>query len=139
MADLREEKYYIDRAKELREDAQTHYNCAQSVIIPYSDECGISEEKAYQLGLFFGRGMKMGGCCGAITGGLMVIGMLGGTDEQYRAFMDDMRRGHDNMVNCSDLLRKNKELGGDQKTHCDNMVYEAIENVYSTMKKNSSV
>ncbi len=125
---------YLECASRLRNDKDAHYNCAQSVLIPFAADCGLSEEKARELGTNFGSGMKMGACCGAITGGLMVIGMMGGGDEQYRTFMDSMRRDHDGLVNCSDLLRKNAEAGGDKKTHCDNMVYEAVEKVIDAMK-----
>ena len=41
-------------------------------------------------------------------------------------FCRKMREGHDGLMNCSDLLKRNAELGGDKKQHCDGMVYDAV-------------
>ncbi len=118
---LSEKKNYQKRAAELFSHSSVHYNCAQSVLMAFAEDCGISEEKACQLGRNFGSGMKMGGCCGAISGGLMVIGMMDGGEEEYRRFMKDMRSGHDNLVNCSDLLRS-----GNRANQCDRLVSDAV-------------
>lgn len=125
---------YVKRAERFRSDPAVHYNCAQAVIAAYAAECGISEGKAYQLGAHFGGGMKMAATCGAITGALMVIGMLGGGDDAYRRFMAAMKAGHDGLTNCGDLLKKNAGAGGSKQDHCDGMVYEAVENVAKVMK-----
>ena len=66
-----------EKLEALRADTSVHYNCCQSVLIPFCRECGISEETAYRLGSQFGGGMKMGSVCGAVTGALMVLGMTG--------------------------------------------------------------
>ncbi len=111
-------KDYQRRAAQLFQNSRVHYNCAQSVLVSFARDLGISEEQGYRLGQHFGSGMKMGGCCGAITGGLMVIGMLGGGDKEYRSFMKDMRAEHDNLVDCPDLLRSS--------TSCDRLVSDAV-------------
>ena len=59
---------------------------------------------------------------------------MGGGDEEYRAFMTAMKQNHEGMTNCGDLLKKNAELGGAKKPHCDGMVYEAVENVVKVLK-----
>ena len=124
---------YVERAEELRNASDIHYNCAQTVVLTFAPECGITPEMALKVSAHFGSGMKMAATCGAITGGLMVIGMLGGGDEHYRAFMQLMRGGHENMTDCSALLKKNAELGRTKKEHCDAMVYEAIAGVAKVM------
>ena len=124
---------YTDRAAQLRAATDIHYNCAQTVVLTYAEECGITPEKALQVSAHFGSGMKMAATCGAITGALMVIGMLGGGDDKYRAFMSLMRAGHDGMTDCSALLKKNAETGKTKKEHCDAMVFEAIEGVAKVM------
>lgn len=124
---------YVERVVRLRSDPEVHYNCAQAVVLAFAPECGLEQEKAVKLCSHFGSGMKMAATCGAITGALMVIGLLGGGDPEYKAFMAAMRGNHENKTNCADLLKKNAERGGDKKTHCDGMVSEAVETVAQVM------
>ena len=53
-------------------------HCSQSVLAAFADECGITEEEAFRLGCCFGSGMRKGEVCGAVTGALMVLGLLYG-------------------------------------------------------------
>ena len=117
----------MDRAIALRNTTDVHYNCAQCVLCAFADRMGISEEEAFRLGAHFGGGMKMGGTCGAITSGRMVLGMLGkGDAASAKQYVDVFRAHHDNVLDCADLLRINAEKGNERKPHCDNMVYEAV-------------
>lgn len=118
---------YMKRAEELRAASDRHYNCAQAVLIPFAETQGIDTETAYKTAANFGSGMKMGSVCGAITGGLMALGLFGIEDaKDVNRFCRKMREGHDGLMNCSDLLKRNAELGGDKKQHCDGMVYDAV-------------
>ena len=54
------------------------FHCSQSVLAAFADECGLTEEQALKLGACFGGGMRHGEVCGAVTGALMVLGMLYG-------------------------------------------------------------
>ena len=49
------------------------YNCCQSVMLACADLAGFTEDAAY-AGFCFGAGMNCGSICGALTGGLMVLG-----------------------------------------------------------------
>ena len=127
---------YLEHAKELRAIVEPHYNCAQAVLVPFAKEAGISEETAYDLSRNFGGGMKIGSVCGAITGGLMVLGLFGVDDPRtvgnyYRHFKD----AHNNRLNCFELLKASRERGEEKKPHCDGMVYEAIEVVEAILKE----
>ena len=53
-------------------------HCSQSVIAAFAEECGITEAQALKLGSCFGGGMRKGEVCGAVTGALMVLGLLCG-------------------------------------------------------------
>lgn len=53
-------------------------HCSQAVLAAFADDCGISEEQALKLGSCFGSGMRKGEVCGAVTGALMVLGLLYG-------------------------------------------------------------
>lgn len=126
---------FLDRAKELRMDPEVHYNCAQSVLIPFAEEKGLSKELANMVSANFGSGMKMAGTCGAITGGLMALGLYGVEEKNdIIAYYRALRAKHDGYLDCANLLRINKENGGAQKPHCDGMVYECVELVESILK-----
>ena len=118
---------YLDKAKELRAITEPHYNCAQSVLIPFAEDAGIDADTAYRMGANFGGGMKMGSVCGVVTGGLMALGLLGKDDPKVaNAFCRRIAENHEGCLLCKDLLRMNAERGGEKKPHCDAMVYEAV-------------
>lgn len=124
---------YLTRAREIRNDPQHHSNCAQAVLEVFAPDCGLTGEQAHRLGAHFGSGMKMGATCGAITGALMVIGLLGGDEGCRREFLSSMKANHEQMTDCCDLLKKNAEAGRPKKQHCDELVYEAVEGVVRVM------
>ena len=54
------------------------YNCAQAVIIAFSEELGLDKDTAAMLSCSFGGGMgQMRETCGAVTGMALVAGSLG--------------------------------------------------------------
>ena len=63
---------HMELARAIRADTTVHYNCCQSVLIPFAEELGIDDIQANALGANFGAGMRMGATCGALTGALMV-------------------------------------------------------------------
>jgi len=118
---------YLARAEALRNDPSVHYNCCQAVLLPFAPDAGLDEETAARITANFGSGMKRGSVCGAIAGGLMALGLYSADDgasvgEYYRR----LRASHDGLMDCADLLRVDRERGGDRKTHCDGMVYECV-------------
>lgn len=131
---------YMDRAKELRAATDVHYNCAQSVVLAFAPEAGISKEQAYNLAGAFGSGMQMGETCGAFTGGLMVLGLFGCSDgKSVSELRNAMKADHDGMLRCADLLRVNREKGGERKPHCDGMVFEAVELVEKILRERGKI
>ena len=118
---------YLDRARELRSIEEPHYNCAQSVLLPFAEEAGLSPAQAYALAHAFGGGMRMGSVCGAITGAYMALGILDiASDENVAELTERMRANHDGMILCADLLAANEAAGGEKKPHCDALVFEAL-------------
>lgn len=127
---------YLEKAKELRAITERHYNCAQSVLVPFAEAAGISEEQAYRTAANFGSGMKMAGTCGAVTGGLMVLGLFGIDDgPTINSYYAKVKGNHEGFLDCADLLRINKERGGEKKPHCDAMVYECVSLVEEILKE----
>ncbi len=118
---------YMDRAHELRAITRIHYNCAQSVLVPFADALGIDEDTAFRMGANFGGGMKMGSVCGALTGALMVLGLAGLDDvPMLHDLYSRMKASHEGALDCTELLRKNAAKGLPKKPHCDAMVYELV-------------
>lgn len=57
------------------------FNCAQSVVAAFLEVAGLAEKAAYRIACGFGAGMgRRQLTCGAVTGGIMVIGMKYGKD-----------------------------------------------------------
>ncbi len=52
------------------------YNCAQSVLSVFCDDLGLSKDQALRIACGFGAGMgRKEEVCGAVSGGIMVIGL----------------------------------------------------------------
>ncbi len=92
------------------------YNCAQSVVFAFCDECGIGEDAALKVACGFGGGMgRKQEVCGALAGGIMVLGLRRGrgtqegrpvTEDLYqkiREFMDAFVVQNGSYL-CRDLL-----------------------------------
>ncbi len=89
------------------------FNCAQSVLSAFADRAGISAEHALRVAGPFGGGIaRTGEVCGALSGALMVLGLLYGQDraeakEQIyaiaREFSEQFRRRHGSIL-CRELL-----------------------------------
>ena len=67
---------YVEKARALRADPAVHYNCCQAVLVTFADRLGLTPEQANALGAHFGSGMRHGSTCGAVSGALMVLGLL---------------------------------------------------------------
>lgn len=86
--DISENKHAL-RAREL---FYMGYNCSQSVAGAWAEEMGSSLETVLKLASGFGGGMgRMREVCGAVSGAVMVIGMLrssgeAGADEKKRLY-----------------------------------------------------
>jgi C_GCAxxG_C_C family probable redox protein len=97
------------------------------VLVPFAEEAGFTTEQACAFAAAFGGGMQTGNLCGAFTGALMALGVLGIADRRNVVTLTKrMKENHDGTLLCVDLLRKNAEAGGQRKPHCDGMVYEAV-------------
>ncbi len=127
----------MEKVDLLRQDIDVHHNCCQTVLMAFADECGLSDERCMELGSYFGSGMSMGATCGVITGGLMAIGLMGGSPEDAASFKNTLRQRH-GAVNCADLLRISAEKEGidfSKKAHCDGLIREAVQLIDEIMKK----
>lgn len=124
---------HMEKARELRASTEVHYNCAQSLLVTFAKEMGLTEQQAYDLGSHFGSGMRHGSTCGALTSALMVLGMTGHDGKDATALMAQMRENH-GALDCATLLKTSKEKGLSNKEHCDGLVYELVQAVEDLLK-----
>jgi C_GCAxxG_C_C family probable redox protein len=78
------------------------YNCAQSVLYAYGPDLGLDRETALKVATGLGAGMgRRGEVCGALTGGILVLGLKYGrggqqdrsaTEDTYQKTLDLMAR-----------------------------------------------
>ena len=116
----------MEECRALRDDPDSHYNCAQALLVPFRDICGLDRETALKLGANFGSGMRHGSTCGAVTSALMVLGLAGKGPEAAAELLRRFREKNQ-VLDCAGLLQRAKENGEARKPHCDRMVYEAAE------------
>ena len=122
------------------------YNCAQAVIGAYADTIEISEREAYSIGAGFGGGAGTGELCGAVSGAVVVLGLLTPVDmddpvgskkrttalgkEFQKRFVEKFRH-----LRCHDLLRDPTQASDATPTaqamgvthHCRLMIVTAVE------------
>lgn len=92
------------------------YNCSQAVVLAFEDKIGIDKESLLKIASSFGGGMgRLRETCGAVSGMLVVVGLLYGYDtpetgtvkaELYKKVQDVARRFEDinGSIVCRELL-----------------------------------
>jgi len=115
------------------------YNCAQSVFYSFCDDLGFDKNTALKMACGFGAGMgRKGEVCGAVTGGIIVIGAKYGRGEEQdrtateltykktRELMDRFEQKHGTVI-CRKLL-KGCELTTEegQKNFKDNKLSDTV-------------
>jgi C_GCAxxG_C_C family probable redox protein len=129
------------------------FNCAQSVLASFAPQLGMDESSMLKLASPFGGGVaRRGHICGAVTGGLMVLGLARGTDnpagkeDAYnlgQEFLHRFESRHGSIL-CGELLGVN--IGTDEgrqqahetgmfKTLCPKFVGDAVEIVEAMLGK----
>ncbi|MFH0977608.1 MAG: C-GCAxxG-C-C family protein [Spirochaetota bacterium] len=94
------------------------YNCSQSVLFSFCDDLKLDKDIALKLACGFGAGMgRKQEVCGAVTGGIMVLGAkfgrgekedISSTEKTYpkvREFMDKFAKKNGSFV-CGCLLNE---------------------------------
>ena len=72
------------------------YNCAQAITVAFSDVTGLDKTFSAKMASSFGGGMgRMREVCGAVSGMLMVAGILYGYDSDDN---DDAKKAHYQLV-----------------------------------------
>lgn len=118
---------YLERCKELRADPNRHYGCSQAVFIPVAEDYGMDHETAFKVSSNFRAGMLTGSVCGAVTGGLMALGLADASSQLAMEFQRRLKENHDGTLDCNALLDRWAKLGNtNRKPHCDEMCFECM-------------
>lgn len=130
--------------RRMRETAENYYrngefSCSESVVKTMRDEFGLAvPDVIIALASGFSGGMGRSGCtCGAIAGGVMVLGMLFGRtqggDPRVKHTMALARELHDGFqkrhrVLCCRVLTRGLQFGStEHKNQCVSFVGEVVE------------
>jgi C_GCAxxG_C_C family probable redox protein len=126
------------KSEESRKAFQSGFNCAQSVFIPFAGERGLADEAAARIAASFGAGMgRMQETCGAVTGGLMALGLEFGFERPDDPEGKDvaLRRTKDFLaifkaefgtLGCRELLGCDLNTAEGQKMHAEQKQRELI-------------
>ena len=71
----------MNRVEEAVRLFEEGYSCSQAVLAAFSPAYGLEVERAIRVASGFGSGMRLGGTCGAVTGGIMLLGLAHGDAE----------------------------------------------------------
>lgn len=132
----------VEKALEMHKKG---YNCAQSVVCPFCEECNMTEADAFRVSEGFGSGMALGEMCGAVSGMTMVIGLLNSigslengaptkadTYSKVKAYAQQFQE-----KNGSYLCRELKCIeDGKQRVSCEQCVIDAVKFVEEYLEKN---
>lgn len=84
------------------------YNCAQSVLYSFCDDLGMDQDIALKMSCGFGAGMgRKEEVCGAVTGGIMVLGLIYGRGDN-----EDSLRKEKTYQKTNELMDKFAERQG---------------------------
>lgn len=132
----------MTRSEYLQESLQGR-NCAQCVFTTYAEEAGFDPEESDRIAACFGGGMGMGQTCGAVTGALMAIGLMGGGVQAATDFKQEFLARHGSCM-CRELLnydfsdpeqRKAARESGIQLEVCPGLVESACEILDSILER----
>jgi C_GCAxxG_C_C family probable redox protein len=137
----------MERSEKARSLFLSGNNCAQSVLLTFADDLSYNKELAVKLAAGFGGGMgRTQGTCGAVTGAIMVLGLMRGEhvhnneelkSETYSSVQELVTRFREKFqsTNCRDLTdcdfctAEGSEKFKDEKimeTACASFVEEAV-------------
>ncbi len=129
------------------EDFKNGFNCAQAVLGALCERYDLEKEQAFRITSGLGGGMRCGEACGAVVGGVLLLGLRYGFSDAGEGnkkevcyqktveFTENFKRKNGSIV-CRELLgfdvavpdeyAQAKELGLFQKI-CPVMIAEAVD------------
>jgi len=124
------------------------FHCSQSLLEAYAEEFGIEPELARKIASALAGGSTVGGECGAVSGGYLVLGLRHGRTipahgdvnrekelfDRVKLFVDEFKKRHGS-INCCELLgidvftdqgREEGLRGNLFATRCPRFIQDAI-------------
>ena len=143
----------IDPSKYAASLFDRNFNSTQSVFAAFATRLGMEESRALKLASPFGGGVsRRGQVCGAVSGGLMALGLARGSDDPSgkeaayllgQEFLTRFESRHASIL-CRDLLavdissdagRQTAREKGLFKTLCPQFVGDAVEIVRAMLEE----
>lgn len=130
----------MERRKQFTPEGRPVYNCCQSVVTVFAGDAGYDEAAAMRAATYFRGGMQIGSVCGAVTGGLMALGLAGIDEVQTGSeLFRRVREKHDGLIQCKELLKVSAEKGEVKMTHCNAMISECIGYVEEILREKGKI
>lgn len=130
----------MERRKQFTPEGRPVYNCCQSVVTVFAGDAGYDEAAAMRAATYFRGGMQIGSVCGAVTGGLMALGLAGIDEAQAGSeLFRRVREKHDGLIQCKELLKVSAEKGEVKMTHCNAMISECIGYVEEILREKGKI
>lgn len=126
----------MERRSHITPEGRPAWNCCQAVVSVFAQDAGYDEDTCMKAATYFRGGMQTGAVCGAVTGGLLALGLAGVDDPKAAdTLIRTIKQNHAGMIDCKDLLRANAESGGEKMPHCNAMIRESIGCVEKILKE----
>ena len=126
----------MERRSHITPEGRPAWNCCQAVVSVFAQDAGYDEDTCMKAATYFRGGMQTGAVCGAVTGGLLALGLAGVDDPKVAdTLIRTIKQNHAGMIDCKDLLRANAENGGEKMPHCNAMIRESIGCVEKILKE----
>jgi C_GCAxxG_C_C family probable redox protein len=89
--------FYEDNAIEY---FRSNFNCAQAVLVAFSEKYNMDKETALKISSGLGAGFRAGEICGAVSGAVLVIGLRYGQSNSL-----DMESKHNCYMKTEEFIR----------------------------------
>ena len=70
----------MERRSHITPEGRPAWNCCQAVVSVFAQDAGYDEDTCMKAATYFRGGMQTGAVCGAVTGGLLALGLAGVDD-----------------------------------------------------------
>ena len=98
----------MKKSEEALKDFGTKYNWSQAVISVFTEELDLDKELALKISKGFGGGASRGELCGAVSGGIIALGLKYGDSskpyiEKFEKRIEELYRS----IRCEEMLGYN--------------------------------